>query len=131
VSTDAQAPAGFTLIEVLVALVVTGILLALIMNAGLSARERASRAQDKGTAVRLAGELSAAAAASALSPGRSDGTRGRFYWMVDESIVSTDPRGLFALAEMRVSIARDDGAGKPGLSLIAVTSRKLKTVPAR
>ena len=77
--------AGFSLIEVLAALVIAGLALSAIsqvFGAGLLARQVNT---DAGTALTLAeGEIASVGAATPLRPGRSRGNfAGRFIWQLD------------------------------------------------
>jgi prepilin-type N-terminal cleavage/methylation domain-containing protein len=122
-STDGS-PAGFTLIEVLVALTIVGLVLAVmaeIFSTGLTAHETASGAEE---ALALAEERLAVAAAT-LHSGTSEGMfAGRFTWRTtvapyrDGSADSLDkPSALPRLYSVAVSVAWRDGHRSQQLSL--------------
>ena len=115
---------GFTLIEVLVALAIIGLALgavASVFSNGLTAHETVSDAE---TALALAEEQLALAAA-APHPGASNGTYGgRFAWhatiapYTDPSDRSPDePTTLPQLYRVAVSVAWQDGRRSRALSL--------------
>jgi prepilin-type N-terminal cleavage/methylation domain-containing protein len=115
---------GFTLIEVLVALVVTSFVMAILFNGALSARDRAHKASQKTAAIQLAGTLATEAAVGPFAPGVRSGDGGTLKWQVSETAIMTDPRGFFALAEIQVAVNGSDDQ-----ALFKVVTRKLKPVP--
>jgi prepilin-type N-terminal cleavage/methylation domain-containing protein len=118
--------AGFTLVEVLVALVVSALLLAIVSNGAVSARERERAAAQKREAALVARDLAARSSVLPLAPGERSGAEGKLAWMVTESIAASDPRGRFVLAALRVRVA-----GPGGAALFDAETRVLKTVPLR
>jgi prepilin-type N-terminal cleavage/methylation domain-containing protein len=112
---------GFTLIEVLVTLVATGLLLAIVMNGALLARERAVRAAQSREAVLLARHLLAAKAVRPFAPGNAQGRDGDLSWSLDERPLATDPRGIWVLSRIGVAIMSANGA-----TLFEGETRKLK-----
>lgn len=112
---------GFTLIEVLVALVVTALLLAIIMPAALNAKARLTLARHRQDAVPLAASIIAERQASPLDLSDRSGHSGVLDWRTRESIVATDPRGFFALTRIDAEIS--DANGK---EIFAVSTRRLK-----
>ena len=115
---------GFTLVEVLVALVVTSFVMAILFNGALGARDRAHKASQKTAAIQLAGTLSTEATVGPFAPGVRSGDVGTLRWQVSETTVMTDPRGFFALAEIQVAVNGSDDQ-----ALYKVVTRKLKPVP--
>jgi prepilin-type N-terminal cleavage/methylation domain-containing protein len=115
---------GFTLVEVLVALVVTSFVMAILFNGALSARDRGHKASQKTAAIQLAGTLATEATVGAFAPGVRSGDAGTLKWQVSENAVMIDPRGFFALAEIQVAVTGSDDQ-----VLYRVVTRKLKPVP--
>ena len=113
--------AGFTLIEVLVALVATGLMLGIIMNGALLARERQVGAAETRDAVLLARQLVTARSVHAYARGDEEGREGRLGWRLSEQPLVTDPRGLWVLTRIRVAITGSNGA-----TLFSGETRKLK-----
>jgi prepilin-type N-terminal cleavage/methylation domain-containing protein len=120
-----RANAGFTLVEVLVALVVTSLLLAIVMNAAISAKTRSVRAAERAAAVQLAGSLVAEQVTAPFTPAGAKGKEGGLSWSIEERQIARDPRGFFLLSEISVAID-----GKSGARLFDATTRKVKPVPA-
>jgi len=116
--------AGFTLVEVLVALVVSSLLLAIIFDGSATGRRRAKTSQETRRALLLADDLLARAAAEPMGTASAQGTSGKLKWSVDEMVVSRDPRNLTALVEVRTAIVDDEGH-----RLFEGALRRLKTVP--
>jgi prepilin-type N-terminal cleavage/methylation domain-containing protein len=114
-------PNGFTLVEVLVALVVSSLLLAIVMDGALSARSRARLTEDRREAVLLARELIAQTSVAPYSGRVHRGSRDALAWQVAETPAMVDPRRRFILAAIRVDVIGRNGAG-----LITVHTRRLK-----
>lgn len=108
------------MVEVLVALVASALLLTVVMNGALLARERSSLAGDRRDAVLLARTLVAEAAAAPLRVGARDGFDGRLHWRLEERVLARDPRGRWLLAGIEVVVARGERR------LTAVETRRLK-----
>jgi prepilin-type N-terminal cleavage/methylation domain-containing protein len=115
---------GFTLVEVLVALVVTSLILAIVMNGALQAKTRAVASREKERAVMLARGLIVGRAAgpygSAIRTGEESGLR----WTIAESRLAADPRGLLLLSEIQVTVRNTKG-----VTLSALQLRKMKAAP--
>lgn len=103
-----ERAAGFTLIEVLVAMVVTSLLLILVMNAAVSARERGGKDRVRARAAILARSLLEEAGAQPFHPGERGGAQARLYWSLAEDVVAKDPHGQLVLSESRVTITDPD-----------------------
>lgn len=120
------SPNGFTLVEVLVALVASGFLLAVVMNGAVGAREREAFARDRSQAVLIARELMTRAAAGPFAQGVRQGEEGRLRWTLSESAAATDPRGQLVLAGLTLEIA-----DRSGRRLFRGETRQLKVAPGR
>lgn len=118
----AERTAGFTLIEVLVAMVVTSLLLVLVMNGAVSARERGTRDQVRARAVMLARSLLEDAASRPFEPGQRSGDQATLHWSLVETASATDPRGQLVLSETRVTVTDRDTAGLYSASLRTLKS---------
>lgn len=116
---------GFTLVEVLVALVVSALLLAILMSGDIAARERLGLAEQRREAVLLARELLARASILPFVASERRGASGKLAWEVRESAAARDPRGRFVLAALAVEVRRGETL------LFAGETRALKTMPAR
>lgn len=119
-----SAEHGFTLVEVLVALIVTSLILAIVMNAALQAKTRGLAALDKDKAVMLAGGIVAARSVAPFDPRPRNGEQGGLRWSVEEKAVAADPRGILLLSEISVSV-RDSR----GVALSSLQLRKIKAAP--
>lgn len=115
---------GFTLVEVLVALVVISLLLGIAMNAALQAKARAVDARTKEGAVMLAAALIEERRATPFSTARSTGESGDLRWRASEDVLAAGPRGLFVLTLISVVVEDDDE-----VTLAALSTRKLKARP--
>jgi prepilin-type N-terminal cleavage/methylation domain-containing protein len=115
---------GFTLIEVLVALVVTSLILAIVMNASLEAKARAVAAADKQDASLLAQSLIAGRLIAPFDATPRGGEAGGLRWSVTESRAAGDAQAPFLLAEIAVTV-RD---GK-NVALAGLKARRIKPVP--
>ena len=120
------AQSGFTLVEVLVALVATSLILGIVMEGALLARQREKAAEERREAVLLAGHLVAEARAAAFAAASRTGRDGTLSWEVRESAAAADPRGRFVLSGISVAIRSDEGR-----LLFGAETRALKPVPAQ
>jgi prepilin-type N-terminal cleavage/methylation domain-containing protein len=114
---------GFTLIEVIVALVITSIILTLVMNGALDAKARRLRADDRDRAVLLASSLITRQTAAAAGPVERTGKTDRLSWTLRETELARDPRGFFVLDRIEVRLV-----DRQGKELYSVATRKLKPV---
>lgn len=114
---------GFTLVEVLVALVITSFLLGIVMNGALLARRRSNIALQKSEAIFVAQDVLGEAAISPFAEGVRRGKAGSLRWQVNESIAQADPRGQFVLANLAVTVSANDGR-----SLLTAETRRLKAL---
>ena len=115
---------GFTLVEVLVALVVTALLLTIVMDGAIGARARARLSAEKREAILLASNLLTEASAAPYAEGRRTGRENGLGWEVTERPAQSDPRHQFVLSAIEVKVTGDRGA-----TLFAVGTRRLKSVP--
>lgn len=121
---ESPADAGFTLVEVLVALVVTALLLSIAMNGAIAAKDRANRAAAKQRAVELAASLVDERKVAPFSAAPANGIEDKLQWSVAERVVMADPRGLMLLSEIEATIVNP-----AGVRLAEVRVRKLKQAP--
>jgi prepilin-type N-terminal cleavage/methylation domain-containing protein len=96
---------GFTLIEVMVALVVSALLLATVFEASGLAMARLRRTEEKRQALIQGSYLLATRSVEDFSDAPRSGTVGGLHWASDEQAVSTDPRKLLVLARVHVIVA--------------------------
>src|SRR5688500_9053321 len=120
-----SAHQGFTLVEVLVALVVTSLILAIVMNASLQSKARAVAALDKEEALILARGLIAERSVAPFDWAARAGTSGALEWRGEEEAIAGDRTRQFVLARIRASVRNPAGA-----SLASLEARKIKAVPA-
>jgi len=118
------AERGFTLIEVVVALVIAALLVVILANGAAIARKQLGSAEERRQAVFLAENLLEEKAVAPLGAGPKSGTSNGFMWAIDEIQVETDPRGLFALVQLEARISTKDGH-----ILFSARTRKLKALP--
>ena len=100
----ARCDPGFTLIEVVVALVVTSFLLVIIMDGAVTARQRTRQAEQREEAVFLARSLIARGTVAPYSEVPELGRSNDLDWRVSQRIVMRDPRGFVGLVLLRAEI---------------------------
>lgn len=120
----ARREAGFTLVEVLVALVMAALLSGILIEGATEARARLRHADDEQRAVFLARALLTRAAASPFDQGERSGVINDFKWSLSENTLLADPRGQYALVGLHLIIAN-----AAGTQLFAGDARRLKRVP--
>lgn len=113
--------AGFTLVEVLVAFVVSALLLSSIFAASSFALDRERVARNQLSALTIARARLALLSDQPYGVGEQQGREREFGWTARETAVARDPRGLFVLALIRVEV-RDEA----GVALAQLEQRKLK-----
>ena len=101
---------GFTLVEVLVALVVTGLMLGAIFQASGLAMARLRLAEQRRVALLEGSYLLTKASVEDYSGATRNGLANGLRWTSEERAVATDPRGLFVLAHIHVTLASGDGS---------------------
>ncbi len=106
--TDSE-DAGFTLVEVLVALVVSALLLVIIFNGATLARARQAQTKQSVSASLLAQSLYAKSASAPNVVSIENGRSSSFEWQVEQTVLARDPRGFFALAAIKVQVKNADG----------------------
>lgn len=119
---NSPASQGFTLMEVLVALLVAGFLLAIVMNGALTARARLASDRERAAALALAEEKLAESLAAPTAPA-ANGRADRLSWAVAVTPLAADRRGLFQLEEISVVTGTE---GAP--ALVRLSRRRLVTV---
>lgn len=112
---------GFTLIEVLVALVVASFILMIVMSASLVAKARQQRADLRERAVLAAAALIAEQTLQPAGSVLKRGTSDKLAWEVEEQEMVRDPRGFFVLD--RIEARLFDTQGK---LVFSASTRKLK-----
>jgi prepilin-type N-terminal cleavage/methylation domain-containing protein len=120
-----HAEEGFTLVEVLVALVMTSILLTIIIDGAAGARARSRYVAQHEDAVRLGTSIITRAVGGGAFP-EDHGTEAGLDWKLSRTALATDPRGFYALMEMRVDIASSSGQ-----HLESFTTRRVQSVSAQ
>ena len=120
-----DAEAGFTLIEVLVAFVVTALLLTIVMPAALTAGQRGKAAEEKVQAIRLVSQLVRERGAQPWSTEEQKGERNGLLWSSSENIIRNDPRGFFALTRIESHVS-----DRSGRRLFAGATQRLRSLAA-
>jgi general secretion pathway protein I len=121
-----SAQQGFTLVEVLVALIVTSMILVIVMNGALTAKSRSVAAREKEQGLMLARRLIGGRAAAPFQPGTLAGTDGGLRWRMSETRIAAEPTGLLLLSDIHVSVSNARGVALSDLGL-----RKLKPAPQK
>lgn len=103
-----NADHGFTLIEVLVALVVTALLLAVLLDGVETTVHLKKSNLERVEATRLSRSILAGMAGSQqpLAPG--EGEEAGLHWIIHERPLITDPRGFYQLVEIRIDVTDKD-----------------------
>lgn len=115
---------GFTLVEVLVALVMSALLLSIISTALLTARSRDTLARDRSAAMLLAEARLAERADGAFVPGETAAREQGVELIFSEEALAEDPRRFFVLSAMRV-----EARSAKGMLLYSATLRRIKALP--
>lgn len=107
---------GFTLIEVLVALTVSALIVAIAMNAAVSARERERGAVEVQAATLLARNLIERATTEPFASKPRKGTEGGLDWTLTE-IPEGDPLLAGRWQRVRINVGIQNGHQTPLLSV--------------
>lgn len=114
---------GFTLVEVLVALVVTSFLVAIILDGSVSAKMRQTNQALQADALFLAKSNIDNLRDRTGEPASTDGKSNKLQWVLEETEVARGPRGAFILVEATIKAGNED---KP--ELITLKKRYLKSL---
>lgn len=117
---------GFTLVEVLVALVASALILAIVLEGASMARLRERKAEHERAAVFLARSLIVERSARPLDIQPVTGSTGPLHWRVTERMIARDGRGFYGLMAIRAEIF--DDKDRP---IFAVGTRRLKSRDGR
>lgn len=117
---------GFTLIEVLVALVVTSFLVTIIMDGAVTAKSRQNSQILQSQALNLAQSHIDNLRDISGSPSSLQGSQGKLGWTLQETEIARDPREAFVLVEATIQAGSED---KP--ALVTLKKRYLKTLVTR
>ena len=114
--TDRRRAAGFTLVEVLVALVILAIASGFAFRTVSGSFDRLSQAESEQQAVTIAESILARLGHDlAVQPGRLTGTEGRMRWRLDVGAALADPPPASGLAAYPVQVLVDWQDGRtPG-----------------
>ncbi|MEO9599806.1 type II secretion system protein [Parasphingorhabdus sp.] len=118
-----QSENGFTLIEVLVALIVTSFLVTILMDGAVTAKSRQVTQILHGQALAIAKSHIDDLRDISGVPSRLDGTENHLTWQLQETEIARDPRGAFVLVEVSISAGNQD---KP--ALVTLQKRYLKNL---
>ena len=112
---------GFTLVEVLVALVVSALMIAIIMDGAVIAKSRGHNSQNQIDALLSAQSHIEALRGRPGEPSGLSGQDGEILWSLEEQEVARDPRGAFALVEAQIAAGPEDSP-----KLVSLQKRYLK-----
>lgn len=115
---------GFTLVEVLVAFVVTALLLTIVMRGEWQAVGRSKVNYARARAFILGRAMLEARKVGSFAEGTQEGDEQALHWSLREMGVMADPRGLLVLSDMRVTVS--DPLGR---TLFTAGARRLKAMP--
>jgi len=115
---------GFTLVEVLVALVVSALLLVAIFHASGLALTRLRTVEERRIALLQGSYLLAKATVGDFTGAVRTGAVDNMHWTSDEKPVSLDPRRLLVLARIRITVT-----GRDGTILFDQSAERLKALP--
>lgn len=112
---------GFTLVEVLVALVVTALLAAILMDGAVSAKLRGQNQELQLEALVVAQSHIEALRDEPGEPSQRNGQEGGISWALEEQEIARDPRGVFVFVEASITAGSEE---KP--KLVFLQKRYLK-----
>lgn len=116
---------GFTLVEVLVAFVVAGLLLGIVFETMTGARARKQQMETRMEAVLLAEQLLREDEIGGYRSAPRAGHTDALNWKVEQQVLRLDPTQRWALVEIRAQIS-EKTAKDPDSVLFAAALRKLK-----
>lgn len=98
---------GFTLIEVIVALVISSLLIIILLDGLLTAQLASNRADMKTRAIMLSHEkIDSLKDQAGVAPALVGETKG-LRWELTETEIATDPRGIYTLVQASITISSD------------------------
>lgn len=101
---DTPEQNGFTLVEVLVALVVSALLLAILFDGLIASQERARAQRQASQALTLAASLLEERRDAGVIALSLQGRKNGFAWRVAEEEIARDPRQVFALVGVKAEV---------------------------
>ena len=116
---------GFTLVEVLVALVVSAMMIAIIMDGAVTAKSRSHNSENQIDALLSAQSHIETLRGQPGEPTRLSGEDGEILWSLVEQEIVRDPRGAFSLVEAQISAGPEDRR-----NLVFLQKRYLKKIAA-
>lgn len=114
---------GFTLIEVLVALIVTSFLVTILMDGAVTAKTRQTNQMLQSQALTIAKSHIDNLRDVPGPPSSLDGTQENLKWALQETEIAGDPREAFVLVEATIKAGSED---KP--ALVTLQKRYLKSL---
>ncbi|GAA0463964.1 hypothetical protein GCM10009096_00530 [Parasphingorhabdus litoris] len=117
---------GFTLIEVLVALVVTSFLVTIILDGAVTAKSRQKNQLLQNRALTIAHSQIDSLRDIPGPPSNLKGEQDQLIWTLEETEIARDPREAFVLVEATITAGSED---KP--KLVTLQKRYLKTLVVR
>ncbi len=117
---------GFTLIEVLVALIVTSLLVTIILDGAVSAKSRQTSQILQNQALTIAQSHIDDLRDISGAPSSLEGKQEKLLWALQETEIARDPREAFVLIEATITAGSED---RP--ALVTLQKRYLKTLVAR
>lgn len=114
---------GFTLIEVLVALIVTSFLVTILMDGAVTAKTRQTNQMLQSQALTIAKSHIDNLRDISGPPSSLNGTQENLNWALQETEIARDPREAFVLVEATIEAGSED---KP--ALVTLQKRYLKSL---
>jgi prepilin-type N-terminal cleavage/methylation domain-containing protein len=103
-SAETPAQNGFTLVEVLVALLVSALLLTILFDGLIASQERSRSQRQASQALALAANLLEERRDAGPIIQSMQGTKNGFAWRVAEEEIARDPRQVFALVGVKAEV---------------------------
>lgn len=117
-----HSESGFTLIEVLVALVVTSLLVTVLMDGAVTAISRQNNHILQNQALSIAKSNIENLRDKAGLPSSLKGKQGKLNWVLQETEIARDPREAFVLVEAIIAVGNEDWP-----AIVTLRKRYLKT----